>query len=115
MFVAIVVDSLHILEDGRAVLTNFDLAAHIDDEMAMQSRVGTPGYAAPEIIDAKPYGVKVDVFAAGVTLYLTLSSTQPFAAPGVSTVMLLTSKCKPKFPSKLFGDVSGGLRKQQTH
>jgi serine/threonine protein kinase len=40
---------------------------------------GTPEYMAPEIHTGKPYeGVRVDVFALGVTLFTLICRTYPF-------------------------------------
>eukprot|EP01038_Epipyxis_sp_PR26KG_P012564 gene12564-16850_t len=39
---------------------------------------GTPGFIAPEIIEQKPYGKPVDMFAFGVILYILLSGIAPF-------------------------------------
>eukprot|EP00928_Gymnodinium_smaydae_P034528 TRINITY_DN24442_c0_g2_i1.p1 TRINITY_DN24442_c0_g2~~TRINITY_DN24442_c0_g2_i1.p1 ORF type:complete len:227 (+),score=25.88 TRINITY_DN24442_c0_g2_i1:2-682(+) len=38
------------------------------------------GYAAPELLDKKPYGFSVDIFAAGATFFFALSARLPFAA-----------------------------------
>ena len=39
---------------------------------------GTPGYIAPEILQNKRYGSKVDIFSAGVVLYAVLCGKLPF-------------------------------------
>lgn len=39
---------------------------------------GTPEYIAPEIISESGYGLKVDIWAAGVTLYILLCGFPPF-------------------------------------
>ena len=33
-------------------------------------RCGTPGYVAPEILANEPYGIEVDIFSAGVIMYI---------------------------------------------
>lgn len=34
---------------------------------------GTPGFCAPEILEFKKYGEKVDIFSAGVVFYIMYS------------------------------------------
>ena len=41
---------------------------------------GTPTYAAPEILAECGYGLKVDVWATGVILYILLSGVAPFSS-----------------------------------
>lgn len=42
--------------------------------------VGTPSYAAPEIINRSPYDEKVDIWSLGVLMYNMLTGLEPFAA-----------------------------------
>ena len=45
----------------------------------MYSRVGTKNYMAPELLEKRPYrGTSVDIFAAGVVLFVMATGTMPF-------------------------------------
>lgn len=101
----------HVLinNQGQAVLADLGTAACIDDPQAMQVNIGTPGFAAPEVVDGQPYGVKVDVFSTGVLLYFVLCNKLPFRGPGTRVVIRQTSRCRPKFGTSTFGHLSGAL------
>ena len=51
-------------------LADFGLAEKIDKKELLFKRCGTPGYVAPEVLEDKKYDTKVDVYSAGVILYI---------------------------------------------
>jgi len=75
------VENILIGEGGRPVLTDFGIAASLDDPIEMQRRCGSPGYVAPEVLSGDSYTEKIDLFSAGAVLYFTLSATLPFSGP----------------------------------
>ncbi|CAE8710810.1 unnamed protein product [Polarella glacialis] len=78
---------------GQAILADFGTAAYLHDDVAMAKRLGSPGYAAPEIINGEPYGVKVDAFSSGVLLYLMFSGRLPFPGPSPAARVRQTLVC----------------------
>merc|ERR1719159_1664176 len=51
-------------------LVDFGFARFFDDNKGlMTTRLGTPGYVAPEILKAKKYTKSVDIFTMGVILF----------------------------------------------
>lgn len=59
----------------QLVLVDFGLASDINEKEYLFKRCGTPGYVAPEVINApsskhKKFSPKCDVFSAGVMLYM---------------------------------------------
>ncbi|XP_074140691.1 serine/threonine-protein kinase DCLK3 [Sminthopsis crassicaudata] len=57
-------------------LTDFGLAKHVVKPIF--TVCGTPTYVAPEILSEKGYGLEVDMWAAGVILYILLCGFPPF-------------------------------------
>ncbi|KAJ0477306.1 putative protein kinase CAMK-CDPK family [Helianthus annuus] len=57
---------------------DFGLSAYIDEENPNQEKVGTAFYVAPEILMRQPYGKEVDIWSAGVILYMLLTGVPPF-------------------------------------
>jgi len=47
-------------------------------EQKMLTALGTPGYAAPEILKRKKYTKNVDIFSLGVILFITIAGFPPF-------------------------------------
>lgn len=74
-----------ILAEGRAVLTDFGLAAPIvreTGEAALQTTsllLGTPGYVAPEQWAGKAATVETDVYAFGIVLHEMITGRHPNA------------------------------------
>jgi calcium/calmodulin-dependent protein kinase I len=71
-----------IFKDGTSVkLGDFGMSTFVGVDGLVRGRCGTPGYVAPEILTAGTragYGNSVDVFSAGVSLYVMLAGYEPF-------------------------------------
>lgn len=98
-----------LLASSKAVLSDLGIAAFVKDDVAMQKRVGSPGYAPPEVVTDLPYDEKVDVFGAGAVLYFALSNTLPFPGKSLKKVLELTAKCKVRYDPTLFGEYGGSI------
>lgn len=59
-------------------LADFGLACEVN--MPLYTVCGTPTYVAPEILAESGYGLKIDVWAAGVILYILLCGFPPFVS-----------------------------------
>uniref|UniRef100_A0A6V0I2Q5 Protein kinase domain-containing protein n=1 Tax=Zooxanthella nutricula TaxID=1333877 RepID=A0A6V0I2Q5_9DINO len=80
---------------GCPVLTDFGVAAFLNDEEAMATRCGSVGYVAPEVLKAdRKYDAKVDVFGAGVTLYFIFSGSLPFSGSDIAQALRRNLRCK---------------------
>jgi len=87
-------------------------------DVALRTRCGTPGYAAPEVISAtgaaageRRYGLECDMWAVGVIVYILLSACPPFAA--ADDAKLQAKICAgeaPAFPDKYWANISDGAK-----
>lgn len=68
-------------DDASIKLCDFGYASRIDPSSGLclnKTKVGTPAYAAPELISSNIFGAKIDVWAAGVITYILLVGYPPF-------------------------------------
>ncbi|XP_041352781.1 peripheral plasma membrane protein CASK-like isoform X2 [Gigantopelta aegis] len=68
-------------EDGKIAgdtYIDFGIEPLFDLREMFEGRVGTPQYMAPEVIKREPYGKPVDMWGAGVILFILLSGYPPF-------------------------------------
>jgi serine/threonine protein kinase len=66
--------------DSDVVLMDFGLAARTGGptKRTLKDECGTPGYAAPEVLNGGPYGVECDIWAVGVIAFALLGGYPPF-------------------------------------
>jgi len=65
-------------EDTNIKVTDFGLSRVYNHDMIMQTACGTPGYVAPEVLECKGYDKEVDMWSAGVIMYILLCGYPPF-------------------------------------
>ncbi|KAM0885865.1 hypothetical protein ACQ4PT_030039 [Festuca glaucescens] len=82
------------------------IAAQLAAAGAMSGLVGTPYYVAPEVVAGREYGEKVDVWSAGVVLYLMLSGTVPFYGATPPEIFETVLRGTLRFPPRAFASVS---------
>ena len=70
-------------DDGQVKLVDFGLARmeYLARDEALEARLGTPGYAAPEILEGGVVDERADIYGVGLTLYESLTGELPFG-PG---------------------------------
>ncbi|XP_066921483.1 serine/threonine-protein kinase DCLK1-like isoform X2 [Clytia hemisphaerica] len=73
---------------------------------------GTPTYVAPEILSEEGYGLEVDVWAAGVILYIMLCGFPPFRSTKRKQTELfdLIEKCEYEFLEPYWDDISNDAK-----
>ncbi|XP_019192740.1 PREDICTED: phosphoenolpyruvate carboxylase kinase 2-like [Ipomoea nil] len=72
----------------------------------MSAVVGTPYYAAPEVLMRREYNEKVDVWSAGVILYIMLAGVLPFRGDTTTETFEAVLRANLRFPAKIFRSVS---------
>jgi calcium/calmodulin-dependent protein kinase I len=95
--------------NGRLKLADFGSAAWFggfEGEEKMDGIVGTPYYVAPEVIAGRRYSEKVDVWSAGVVIYMLLSGTAPFDGESAEDIFEAVLRANLRFPTRIFGWVS---------
>lgn len=99
-------------EDGTKSLKlgDFGLATEVNGPQYVVC--GTPTYVAPEVIAETGYGLKIDVWSAGVIAYILLCGFPPFSSPTENQDELfdLIMKGKFTFPSPHWDDISASAK-----
>jgi serine/threonine protein kinase len=90
------------LENSTLKLVDFGLATVVDIPEYLFKRCGTPGYVAPEIINAPSnenvhYSPKCDVFSAGIIFYILLTGKSPFDGKSFQEILNQNKACKIDF------------------
>jgi serine/threonine-protein kinase len=89
---------------GRARITDFGLAALVDDA-ARAGIAGTPAYMAPEQFDGVPASVRSDLYALGLILYEAFSGKRLFEAQSIEQFKALHATMEPPRLSSSVHDV----------
>ncbi|WP_268249307.1 serine/threonine-protein kinase [Planobispora rosea] len=110
-----------LLKDGRAVLTDFGIAAAAHDASGSTGSgpptgalTGTPAYLAPEQIDGRPASAASDLWAVGVTLYQAVEGRKPFERESVVATIAAIVNQPPapfRYADRLRPVIDGLLRK----
>eukprot|EP00930_Biecheleria_cincta_P059233 TRINITY_DN4498_c0_g2_i4.p1 TRINITY_DN4498_c0_g2~~TRINITY_DN4498_c0_g2_i4.p1 ORF type:complete len:723 (+),score=93.56 TRINITY_DN4498_c0_g2_i4:58-2169(+) len=95
--------------NSQPVIADMGMAANLSDSVEMQKQVGSPGYAAPEMLTGQHYDAFVDMFSTGCLFYYVLSSRLPFQAATVEHILRRTVKCLETYPTTCFGHVPRAL------
>ncbi|KAH8251492.1 hypothetical protein KR038_006497 [Drosophila bunnanda] len=91
-------------------LADFGLACEVTEPL--YAVCGTPTYVAPEILLEVGYGLKIDVWAAGIILYILLCGFPPFVALDNQQEPLFDAIISGvyEFPDPYWSDIGDGVR-----
>ncbi len=80
-------------DDLNVKIADFGLSNEIKDGDFLKTSCGSPNYAAPEVIRGGLYtGPEIDVWSAGVILYVMLSGRLPFEDDDVQALFTKISR-----------------------
>ncbi|XP_030049932.1 calcium/calmodulin-dependent protein kinase type 1B isoform X2 [Microcaecilia unicolor] len=96
-------------EDSKIMISDFGLSK-IEDSGVMATACGTPGYVAPELLEQKPYGKAVDIWAMGVISYILLCGYPPFYDENDSELFNQILKAEYEFDSPYWDDISDSAK-----
>jgi len=92
--------------DTDIKITDFGLSNVMSTSNVLRSKCGTPVYMAPEMLQNRPYNESVDIWAAGILLYIILSGTLPFYADNPDDFLELVLNSKFSFPESEWAAIS---------
>jgi len=94
---------------ARIKLADYGMASFVGVDNLVRGRCGTPGFVAPEILLMGVnggYGNRVDMFSAGVTLYVMLAGYEPFYGESDAELIDANREAKVDFPNSDWHNVS---------
>jgi len=92
-------------------IADFGLARMISSKDLMKTACGTPGYVAPEVLQNKGYSSgAVDVWSAGVILYILLCGFPPFYEEELPALFDQILKGRYDFPSPWWDSISSDAK-----
>ncbi|KAJ3341274.1 MAP microtubule affinity-regulating kinase 1 [Gonapodya sp. JEL0774] len=101
-------ENLLLSADRNILISDFGLGRTFNSEADdyMKTFCGTPNYAAVELISGIPYiGVKSDIWAMGVVLYIMMTGRPPFIGENISAlyskIRAVDYKCPDYFSTEL--------------
>ena len=80
-YILLIFVQVHTSSNGKKQLKLADFGLAVEVRVPLFTVCGTPTYVAPEILEETGYGLKVDIWAAGVILYIMLCGFPPFRSP----------------------------------
>jgi serine/threonine protein kinase len=104
------VENVLLTASREPLLSDMGLAAFVTDTKEMCKRLGSPGYAAPEVLLGNMYGTQVDLFGAGVILYFIIDGRLPFAGRTIASVLRRTLRCNVDYNEKVWGSLTDGTQ-----
>ncbi|KMS95385.1 hypothetical protein BVRB_008780 [Beta vulgaris subsp. vulgaris] len=95
--------------DSPLKITDFGLSVFIEEGKVYKELVGSAYYVAPEVLQRR-YGKEIDVWSAGVILYILLSGVPPFWAETEAGIFNEIQKGKLDLETPPWPSISAGAK-----
>ncbi|KAG0152366.1 hypothetical protein CROQUDRAFT_667259 [Cronartium quercuum f. sp. fusiforme G11] len=93
--------------DEHLVIADFGIAQHMNsDSEVLTAMCGSPGYAAPEILNRLGHGKPVDLWSVGIITYTLLCGYTPFRSENRAELVKETTRAKIEFHQRYWKHVS---------
>lgn len=86
-------------------LIDFGLSKYFSDETQMTTKLGTPYYVSPEVLDGK-YDKACDMWSVGVIAFVLLAGYPPFNAPNEHQLFRKIQCCDFEFKPQYWANIS---------
>ncbi|XP_073282665.1 phosphoenolpyruvate carboxylase kinase 2-like [Primulina huaijiensis] len=99
-------DNILFNSDNVLKLADFGSAECFHSGELMSGIVGTPYYVAPEVVAAREYNEKVDIWSAGIILYILITGIPPFYGDSVTEIFESVLRANLRFPKTILSSPS---------
>ncbi|KAM3571015.1 hypothetical protein VYU27_006930 [Nannochloropsis oceanica] len=96
-------------ETAELKIIDFGLSRFEDDQKYMTTRVGTPYYIAPEVLN-RMYDKSCDLWSIGVIMYILLCGYPPFYGDTDADIFASVRRAQFSFPSPEWDEISPGAK-----